>query len=218
MSNSCIQRVFSKLKRRLAPAPVGQADANWYDQLYSSVAVYHCPYYESHYYFLWAVIADLLRRAGTRRVLEIGCGPGQLAALLVQQGVQEYVGLDFSPAAIDLARKNVPQGRFVVGDARCPDIFRGTNYDALICTEVLEHIEDDLQVVSQFGVGKRCLCSVPNFPYDGHVRHFQDAPEVTARYSRFFDGFDVATFASPRSAEDRFHLFDGVRNDFRVRA
>ena len=59
----------------------------------------------------------------------------------------------------------------------------------------------------------RCLCSVPNFPNESHVRMFKDSAEVAARYGRFFTTFDVVEFKSPRYEPDRFFLFDGVRND-----
>ncbi|MEJ7636570.1 MAG: class I SAM-dependent methyltransferase [Singulisphaera sp.] len=159
---------------------------------------------------------DRIRRGGIRQILEIGCGPGQLAALLGEQGVTGYVGLDFSPQAIAMARENVLGARFVVGDARSPRVHDEVEHDSVICTEVLEDLGDDLRVVSGFRPGKRCFCSVPSFTDPSHVRHFRDAAEVVARYGPFFRDLDVASFASPRSdphARYDFFLFDGVRND-----
>ncbi len=202
--------------RKAAPEPSGrEEDAGFYDTLYTSVEEYHLPYQRSLYYFMWSVIADRLRRAGTKRVLEIGCGAGQLAAYLLDQGVEGYTGLDFSPAAVGLARKNAPAGTFVVGDARDPAI-HAAEHEVVICTEVLEHIEADLLVLSHFTPGKRCLCTVPSFPYESHVRHFKDAAEAAARYGAFFESLDVMTFRSPRDPADRFYLMDGVRNGHRV--
>jgi SAM-dependent methyltransferase len=209
-----VRRVGNGLGLSRPASPLGREEnAGWYDTLYGSSADYQCGYAESFYYFLWAVIADRIRRAGFRRVLEIGCGPGQLAAFLLEQGVTEYTGLDFSPAAIALARKHAPRGTFVVGDARSPEIHASAAHDVVICTEVLEHIEKDLLVVSNFSPGKRCLCSVPNFPYESHVRHFADARAVADRYGWLFRDLDVMTFPSPRSRTDLFFLLDGVRND-----
>jgi SAM-dependent methyltransferase len=213
-----IRRGLGRLSRGLgltAPAaqPTSREEpAGWYDQLYAGTAEYHKSYEQSFYYFLWSVIVDRIRLAKLRRILEIGCGPGQLAGYLLEQGVEKYTGLDFSPQAIAMARQSVPAGEFVVGDARSPEIHARTEHDAIICTEVLEHIEDDLVVVSRFLPGKRCFCSVPNFPYDSHVRHFRDSAEVVDRYGRFFTALDVCTFKSPREPADRFFLFDGIRN------
>jgi 2-polyprenyl-3-methyl-5-hydroxy-6-metoxy-1,4-benzoquinol methylase len=198
-----------------APASVSGVEepAGFYDQLYAGSPEYRLPYERSFYYFLWSVIVDRLRQAKLRRILEIGCGPGQLAAYLLEQGAETYTGLDFSPNAIAMAQRNAPRGRFVVGDARSPKIHVETEHDVVICTEVLEHINDDLLVIAQFRPGKRCISSVPNFPYESHVRHFKDAGEVVARYGRFFTGLDVMTFRSPRDANDRFFLLDGIRNE-----
>ena len=215
-----VTQVLRSIGRRLGLRPgtpasragVEQPSA-WYDDAFQTDEGYGQPYPRSHYYFIWTVIADRLRRARLRRVLEIGCGPGQLAALLMDQGVEGYAGLDFSPVAIKMAQANVPGGRFVVDDARTTSIFAEFEHDAIVCTEVLEHIEDDLLVVSRFGAGTRCLCTVPNFPYESHVRHFRDAAEVAARYGPFFRDLDVAAFRGAQA--DVYFLFDGIRNGYR---
>ena len=185
--------------------------AAFYDAMYAKTVDYHQPFEQSFYYFLWSVIVDRIRTAKIKRVLEIGCGPGQLAAYLHEHGIEKYTGLDFSPQAIDMAKKRTPTANFVVGDARDPAIHQTVEHDAIICTEVLEHIEDDLKVVAAFTPGKRCFCSVPNFPYESHVRHFVDAAEVAKRYGSFFVSLDVMTFRSPRDPNDRFFLMDGIR-------
>ncbi len=207
-----------RLARRfwLVPAregAAGERDASFYDRMYAASADYHEPYHRSFYYFLWTVIGDRLRRAGVRKVLEIGCGPGQLASYLLEGEMEQYTGLDFSPQAIEMARRIAPRGRFEVGDARDPNIHRRVDHDAVICTEVLEHIEDDLRVIDAFLPGKRCLYSVPNFPYESHVRHFDDASAVLNRYGQYFDQVDLAVFRSPRDPNDRFFLLEGVRNE-----
>jgi SAM-dependent methyltransferase len=208
-----IKSITSMIRRPRAAESAGEQDASWYDAHFAATDAPRRHYAQSRYYFLWCVIADRIRRSGARRVLEIGCGPGQLAAFLLDQGVREYTGLDFSPKAIAIARQNAPAGRFVVGDARSPEIHGQVQHDALLCTEVLEHIEEDLQVVSRFTPGKRCYCSVPSFPFPSHVRNFGDAGEVAARYGPYFHDLDVLTLISPSCATDRFYLFEGVRND-----
>jgi SAM-dependent methyltransferase len=210
-----LHRIGSRLgvlPRPHLPAGV-ECGPEWYDRAFTTTATYHDHYSRSAYYALWAIIVDRVRRAKLKRVLEIGCGPGQLAAFLLDQGVESYLGLDFSPTAIELARAAAREGRFVVGDARTSEVYSQFEHDAIICTEVLEHIEDDLAVVSRFGPGKRCLCTVPNFPYDSHVRHFIAAEEVGARYGRFFGHLDVAIHQSPVETGVYYFLFDGVRNE-----
>lgn len=187
--------------------------AEWYDNAFARSEGYHVHYTQSCYYFSWSVIADRIARYEAKSILEIGCGPGQFALMLHEQGLRSYAGLDFSPTAIAMARQNVPSFQFIVDDARTSDIYSQFNYDAIVCTEVLEHVQDDLVIVSRFGTGKRCLCTVPNFPYESHVRHFANTADVHDRYARFFDSLTVTRLKGTRGPTEVFFLMDGVRND-----
>ena len=52
------------------------------------------------------------------RVLDVGCGPGRHSRALAARGI-DVVGVDISPAFIDLARREAPtNARFAIGDAR----------------------------------------------------------------------------------------------------
>jgi 2-polyprenyl-3-methyl-5-hydroxy-6-metoxy-1,4-benzoquinol methylase len=189
----------------------------WYDRKFSRTSTYQVAYQDSPYYFLWSVIVDRLRRDGAGRVLEIGCGTGQLAAFLLEHGIESYVGMDFSPKAIEYARKAAPKGRFVVDDARTSRIYVDERHDVLICTEVLEHIADDLSVVQRFRPRTRCLFSVPSYDSESHVRFFRDAAAVRERYASYFSTLGIAGFRVPGTASggiSRIFLADGERNDF----
>jgi SAM-dependent methyltransferase len=204
------------LGRPTAPPPVdGVADADWYDAAYKAIDSYAVPYWQSHYYFLWSVLADRIRAAGARSVIDIGCGPGQFAACLFGlTRIESYTGLDFSSTAVEMAKRLCPQGRFVVGDATTTRLHEEVPHDVVVCTEVLEHVPADHEVVARFRQGVRCLCTVPNFPYASHVRHFSSEAEVAARYSRFFDRLDV--WALQGNQIHVYYLLDGVRNGAQV--
>lgn len=47
---------------------------------------------------------------------------------------------------------------------------------------MLEHIAFDLEVVEQWPAGTYCVCSVPNFDAENHVRHFRSEDQVRQRY------------------------------------
>ena len=208
--------ILTALRRRLnvpSRRHGQERSADWYDRVFSRSRVYQTSYHDSPYYVLWALIVDRIRRDKLRRVLDIGCGTGQLAAFLFEHGIEEYVGIDFSSAAIAQASKAAPRGRFLVDDARRSDVYASVAHDVLVCTEVLEHIEDDFAVVSKFRPGVRCLLSVPSYPSEGHVRHFADEGAVTERYSPYFDGLDVMALPVPQSEANRFFLADGYRNE-----
>jgi SAM-dependent methyltransferase len=210
-----IRRGFSA--RETGGAPGTELPASWYDSVFKRAQHYHQPFYLSAYYPTWTVIADRLQRYGARRILDVGCGPGQFAQLLYDWGFEHYIGIDFSSQAIEISRKLVPEYEFRIADARSPASYEGVEYDAIVCTEVLEHVEDDFAVISCFRSGAPCLCTVPNFPYKSHVRHFASAEEVTARYRQFFNALTVTRLKGTRDPDEQFFLMDGQRNSYTPR-
>jgi SAM-dependent methyltransferase len=51
------------------------------------------------------------------RVLDIGCGPGHVGRFLADLGI-DVIGVDLSPAMIEVARRLNPRMKFEVGDMR----------------------------------------------------------------------------------------------------
>jgi ubiquinone/menaquinone biosynthesis C-methylase UbiE len=60
-------------------------------------------------------IADALK--GCRSVIDIGCGPGQVAGKILNAGVDEVWGIDPSPYLLQLAQRSYPSLRLVQGVA-----------------------------------------------------------------------------------------------------
>jgi SAM-dependent methyltransferase len=202
-------RLLARLRGRTAPVdPAPERTASFYNQRYATKAQKRLPYHLSHYYPLWSVIADRVRG---RSVLEVGCGAGQLAALLRDQGVTVYVGFDFSPDAIAIA-KTMSVAEFHVADAFTTDLFQTRPFDTIICTEVLEHLTEDRALIQRWPSGVRCLCSVPDFPGTAHVRHFESAERVRDRYADLFSDLSVTTHVRASERPARFFLLDGYRS------
>jgi ubiquinone/menaquinone biosynthesis C-methylase UbiE len=83
---------------------------------------------------------ELVGRVESQRVLEIGCGPGDLAQVLFSRHGNRYVGLDVSPEEVEAARRRCPQLEFLPASAyRLP--FRDGAFDLVVACEVLEHLE-----------------------------------------------------------------------------
>lgn len=144
--------------------------------------------------FVWTVIADRVLRAKVKSILEIGCGPGQLACLIRDKGILSYHGFDFSPRRIEQAKRVCPEFAFNLQDAFRTDLFETFDYDAVICTEFLEHVEKDVDVLKRIKSGVCFYGTVPNFPFTSHVRYFSDVDEVTSRYRQCFSELHVDTF------------------------
>jgi 2-polyprenyl-3-methyl-5-hydroxy-6-metoxy-1,4-benzoquinol methylase len=85
----------------------------------------------------------------SRRVLDVGCGEGYGAALL-SRDADDVVAIDYSPAAIEHARKTYRRLnlRFAVADATRLDAAIG-QFDVITCLEVIEHIEDTNRFLAQ---------------------------------------------------------------------
>lgn len=190
----------------------GEKGKEFYDQTFDADDHWKQHYTEVREYVCWTVIIDRLRHVGPRRLLEIGCGSGQLASALRDAGVLEsYYGFDFSPRRLEQARLACPEFRFEIADAFQTDIYERYDYDLALSTEFLEHVERDLWVLSRLKRGTRFIGTVPNFPFVSHVRHFTRADEVAARYGPLFDQFSVTTV--PLTSKGKlYYLIEGVRN------
>jgi trans-aconitate 2-methyltransferase len=75
--------------------------------------------YETRHSFVWKYGEDLLSLLSPQhgeRILDLGCGTGQLTARIAASGA-EVVGIDSAPEMIAQARANYPEIRFEVADA-----------------------------------------------------------------------------------------------------
>jgi SAM-dependent methyltransferase len=78
-------------------------------------------------------------------ILELGCGPGREAALLINKSVI-YTGIDYSKKLIEIARSKVPRAEFVVGDMVNADY--PVNLDGVIALASVIHLNSEqLQLV-----------------------------------------------------------------------
>lgn len=150
----------------------------YYNNAYLNVSQYKCHYSETKYYPIWIYILGLIEK---EKIFEGGCGTGQFAQMLLENGKNYQLGIDFSIEAIRIAKNmNLEnEEKFKVWDL-FDDL--KIDYDLFLCLEVLEHIDNDLGVLERIGKNKKIILSVPNFKDYAHVRRFMNKEEIISRY------------------------------------
>lgn len=138
-----------------------------------------------------ALALKLLEEGRSRRLLEVGCGPGWALEVL-QAGGFKVQGVDISLVAVEEARRRsleVQQADITTGDFPASDA-----PEVIVALEVLEHVLDPFQVLktlcSRLAPGGQVVVSLPNelhiaarlqmlvgrLPFGGHddphLRHF----------------------------------------------
>lgn len=115
-------------------------------------------------------VVRALRERPPRRVLDVGCGTGQLAARLHRALPKaEVVGCDFSRGMLRHARSRDPAVGWLQGDAqRLP--LRGGHFDALVSTEAFHWFPDAAAALAEFhrvlAPGGRLLVALVNPPLE----------------------------------------------------
>ncbi|MGW3087228.1 3' terminal RNA ribose 2'-O-methyltransferase Hen1 [Streptomyces sp. NPDC001108] len=141
-----------------------------------------------------AAILGALRAAGASRVLDLGCGQGQLVqALLKDPAFKEIVGVDVSVRALTIAARRLKLERMGERQADRVELLQGSltytdkrlkGYDAAVLSEVIEHLDLPRLPALEYAVfgaarPRTVLVTTPNVEYNvrwetlpaGHVRH-----------------------------------------------
>jgi SAM-dependent methyltransferase len=93
------------------------------------------------------VLRDVLAQLAPRRVLEVGGGPGELAAWMRDELGAEVEFLDLSPRMVELARERGIDAR--VGDAQQLP-FPDASFDAVVAAWMLYHVPDVDRALREF--------------------------------------------------------------------
>jgi len=184
--------------------------ADWYDvALASDGSKAMLPLEESPWLPMYRAAASLIP-ATDQPIVDLGCGTGRFARLLVDEGFSNVSGMDFSRKAVAEASGYVPEAIFGVQDLRefvvNDEIEGGTVFT---CLEVLEHLENDLNLIERIPAGLRLVFSVPNYWSESHLRRFIGPRDVFDRYSSLleFDAWQMVELTSTHA----IHVFRSRR-------
>lgn len=132
--------------------------------------------YEERHSFVWehgrGLVALAAPRAG-ERILDVGCGTGQLTAELARAG-SRVLGVDSSEAMIAQARENFPDLAFEIGDARALRFHE--EFDAVFSNAALHWVKEAEAAVA--GISRALARGgrfVAEFGGHGNVRRILDA-------------------------------------------
>jgi ubiquinone/menaquinone biosynthesis C-methylase UbiE len=82
-----------------------------------------------------------------KKFLEVGCGLGYFSRKAVSLGAK-VTGIDIGPRLIERCRKKSPNARFIEASVSALP-FNTESFDIVLCTEVIEHVEDQKKAFSE---------------------------------------------------------------------
>jgi len=148
-------------------------------------------------------VIDELKKRKVKSVLDIGCGAGAMLERCEKNNITGH-GFDFSHEAIKICRKFRGLSRVWVGDAKEADNYI-LGYGAYLCLEVLEHIENDIDVITRLRSQSLFIFSVPSWASKGssHVRCFGNDNQIRVRYGGLIKIESIKLFKTRRVAIGR---------------
>lgn len=184
-----------------------EKNAAYYDEIYRS------GYSTSKYAPLYDLILKTLETIHEPKVLELGCGIGDLGSLIVQKG-HPYRGFDFSETAVGHSRRRCPGGSFQLGNVYNAADYQPVDYNTVIALEVLEHV-DDMKVMANIPAGARIIASVPDYNDVAHLRLYQDPKrDIVDRFRGLMHTIDVKSIIFKNKATLRnqtIYVFHGIK-------
>jgi SAM-dependent methyltransferase len=91
---------------------------------------------------------DALDLSARDRILDVGCGTGELTRVLAEESGGEVVGLDADPALLRIAREETG-GHVLAGDAERLPIVDGA-FDLVACQALLVNLPDPAATLREF--------------------------------------------------------------------
>ena len=128
-----------------------------------------------------AMVLAVLKGAGAKRVIDLGCGEGKLLKLLLAEGqFSEILGMDVSYRTLETAKERLHLDRLPAKQRGRIQLIHGslmyrdsrlTGYDAAVVVEVIEHLDAPRlaafeRVVFEFARPATVVVTTPNSEYN----------------------------------------------------
>jgi SAM-dependent methyltransferase len=163
------------------------------------------PYYS-------ATLSMVRHSRGSKSVLDVGCGKNPY---FFQNQLRNYVGIDIDASKLKEVSNNLPEAKLVLADGSSVP-FKDGIFDLVICTEVLEHLENPKNMVAEMNrvlaMDGTVIISIPSLslpqtialwiayntrkisekPYQSpdHVREYARI-KVTPHFDKIWDLFEL---------------------------
>lgn len=157
-------------------------------------------------------LIDLLGK-GYNRLLDIGCGAGDNAALIKSRNSEcDVFGITHSAVEAELAQRHMTQCWVFDIEDKLPDDLAHQSFDVLIFSHVLEHLRDPAVVLARFSrllrSGGQVLIAVPNV-LSWRMRlqflrgnfEYESAGELDDTHLRFFTYFTADQYLLSKSPD-----------------
>jgi 2-polyprenyl-6-hydroxyphenyl methylase/3-demethylubiquinone-9 3-methyltransferase len=138
----------------------------------------------SHDYLMPVIWPMLQALPPGSSVLDMGCGNGSFLARLPVMGWR-LIGTDLSPSGIEIARRTHPEIEFFMADAQTDLTQQVGPMDAVISTEVIEHLYDPQSFLrNAYTLLKPEGILILTTPYHGYLKNLMLA--LTGEMDRHF--------------------------------
>lgn len=146
------------------------------------------------------------------KVLDIGCGPGNVAKQLCAVRTVEITGIDLSAEMLEMAKTNVPEGSFHLQDSRTAS-FSADYFDAVVLSFSIVHLDDD-EAKAVVANAVKWLCS-GGYLYISFMEGRQPGFETTTfsrqpLYFNYFSGTEIEKLLK----ENGMDCFRTVRQEY----
>lgn len=145
--------------------------------------------------YIYPKLVQLLSQCKARTILDMGCGNGEIANKLIEEGFEVY-GVDASEEGIKIAEKHHAGCFYVMNfeEGNLPCELQAVEFDTIISTEVIEHLYSPRQYVE---LCKKILlkCTrggvfVITTPYHGYLKNLMMAfvGKLDAHFTVLWEG------------------------------